>query len=144
MGADVFIDKRNPADDCLDAISLIGKGEQEVGFLDDLAGLDYYSSRNSCLGGYRLKLWRELVLGKRRACGDPRIVLFRVAPEMVVGVDHVRFCGLHPPLLRLIEWEVSPATNPCVIHHQAQLRNLQSSRECVAIQITWHYAYILP
>jgi len=88
MGADGFIDQRHPADDGLDAVGLVGEGEQEIGFLDDLAGLDHYGSFDSGLGSDRLKFGCELVLGKWRADGDPWVILLRVAPEMMMGIDH--------------------------------------------------------
>jgi hypothetical protein len=42
-GADVSIDEWDSADDGFDAVGLVGEREEEVGFLDDLSGLDDFS-----------------------------------------------------------------------------------------------------
>lgn len=76
IGADVFIDKGNPADDGLDAVGLVGEGEEEIGLGDDLAGLDGDGSGDACGGGDGFEFGDELVLGKRGARGNPSIILF--------------------------------------------------------------------
>ena len=88
MLADVSINKRHPAHDSGNELGLVRERKKPVGFRQHLSRLNHHRGIDSGGGCRFFQLGDKVILRQRRAGRNPIVVLRRVIPKMVVGIDH--------------------------------------------------------